>query len=127
MWLTSGCRSWLRVLGRPAPHDDANGSGSDNLRIDQVSLHMETLEARMDFEQDDVPAEAVQETAHLTAEGHQAGSVSDASQFTDEVQREYATVLAILLTGRMDHRLVEMPGPTAVQASPSWKPPPTTR
>lgn len=42
------------------------------------------------------------ETAHLIAEGHQAGPVGDASQFTDEVQREYATVLAILLTGRMD-------------------------
>ncbi|MFG2638461.1 hypothetical protein ACGFX8_32465 [Streptomyces sp. NPDC048362] len=27
------------------------------------------------------------------------------------MQREYATVLAILLTGRMDHRLVERPGP----------------
>jgi hypothetical protein len=33
------------------------------------------------------------------------------------VQREYATVLAILLTGRMDHRLVELPGP---DGSPSF-------
>jgi hypothetical protein len=91
--------------------NDANDSGSDDGRIDNVSLYMETLKARMDPEQYDVLAKAVHETAHLIAEGHQAGPVGDASQFTDEVQREYATVLAILLTGRMDHRLVEMPGP----------------
>ncbi|MEH0549160.1 hypothetical protein QA802_40760 [Streptomyces sp. B21-105] len=91
--------------------NDANDSGSDDGRIDNVSLYMETLKARMDPEQYDVLAKAVHETAHLIAEGHQAGPVGDASQFTDDVQREYATVLAILLTGRMDHRLVEMPGP----------------
>ncbi|MGA5120911.1 hypothetical protein [Streptomyces pseudogriseolus] len=91
--------------------NDANDSGSHDGRIDNVSLYMETLKARMDPEQYDVLAKAVYETAHLIAEGHQAGPVGDASQFTDEVQREYATVLAILLTGRMDHQLVEMPGP----------------
>ncbi|MEU0008221.1 hypothetical protein ABZ079_29160 [Streptomyces sp. NPDC006314] len=87
--------------------NDANDSGSDDRRIDNVSLYMETLKARMDPEQYDVLAKAVHEAAQLIAEGHQAGPVGDASQFTDEVQREYATVL----TGRMDHRLVEMPGP----------------
>jgi hypothetical protein len=91
--------------------NDANDSGSDDRRIDNVSLYMEALKARMNPEHYDVLAKAVHETAHLIAEGHQAGPVDDASQFTDEVQREYATVLAILLTGRMDHRLVEMPGP----------------
>ncbi|MFD5474448.1 hypothetical protein [Streptomyces sp. NPDC127105] len=91
--------------------NDANDSGSENCRIDNVSLYMETLKARMDPDQYDVLAKAVHETAHLIAEGHQAGPVGDLSEFTPEVQREYATVLAILLTGRMDHRLVEMPGP----------------
>jgi hypothetical protein len=91
--------------------NDANDSGPADSGIDNVSLYMETLKARMDPEQYDVLAKAVHETAHLIAEGHQAGPVGDASQFTEEVQREYATVLAILLTGRMDHRLVEMPGP----------------
>ncbi|MET7458430.1 hypothetical protein ABZT03_42765 [Streptomyces sp. NPDC005574] len=44
---------------------------------------METLKARMDPEQHDVLAKAVHETAHQIAEGHQAGPVGDASQFTD--------------------------------------------
>ncbi|MHC3456105.1 hypothetical protein [Streptomyces prasinus] len=91
--------------------NDANDSCSENRRIDHVSLYMETLKARMAPEQYDVLAQVVHETAHLIAEGHQAGPVGGLSAFTPEVQREYATVLAILLTGRMDHRLVEMPGP----------------
>ncbi|GHA73107.1 hypothetical protein GCM10010345_89910 [Streptomyces canarius] len=99
------------VTGIDVETNDANDSRPDDSRIDNVSLHMEALKARMYPAQYDVLAKAVHETAHLIAEGHQAGPVGDASQFTDEVQREYATVLAILLTGRMDHRLVEMPGP----------------
>ncbi|MFF3934242.1 hypothetical protein [Streptomyces hirsutus] len=91
--------------------NDANDFDSENCRIDNVSLYMETLKTRMIPDQYDVLAKAVHETAHLIAEGHQAGPVGDLSEFTPEVQREYATVLAILLTGRMDHRLVEMPGP----------------
>ncbi|PWI05889.1 hypothetical protein DIZ27_36850 [Streptomyces sp. NWU339] len=91
--------------------NDANDFDPGHCRIDSVSLYMETLKARMAPEQYDVLAQAVHETAHLIAEGHQAGPVGDLSAFTPEVQREYATVLAILLTGRMDHRLVEMPGP----------------
>lgn len=43
--------------------------------------------------------------------GFHDGEARTAACFTPEVQREYATVLAILLTGRMDHQLVEMPGP----------------
>ncbi|MFD9029005.1 hypothetical protein [Streptomyces parvulus] len=91
--------------------NDANDFDSENSRVDNVSLYMETLKARMGSEQYDVLAKAVHETAHLIAEGHQVGPVGDLSEFTPDVQREYATVLAILLTGRMDHRLVEMPGP----------------
>ncbi|MBL3668419.1 hypothetical protein JL475_20970 [Streptomyces sp. M2CJ-2] len=91
--------------------NDANDFDSENCRIDNASLYIETLKARMDPEQYDVLAKAVHKTAHLITEGHQAGPVGDLSAFTPEVQREYATVLAILLTGRMDHRLVEMPGP----------------
>lgn len=89
--------------------NDANDFDSDYDGIDNVSLYMETLKARMIPEQYDVLAKAVHETAHLIVEGHRVGPVGDLSDFTPEVQREYATVLAILLTGRMDHRLVEMP------------------
>lgn len=91
--------------------NDADDFDSENCRIDNISLYMETLKARMDPEQYDVLAKAVHETARLIAEGHRAGPVGELSAFTPEVQREYATVLVILLTGRMDHQLVEMPGP----------------
>jgi hypothetical protein len=56
----------------------------------------------MSSEQYELLAMAVHETAHLMAEGHQAGPGAAFSEFSAEVQREYATVLAILLTGRMD-------------------------
>ncbi|GGQ26999.1 hypothetical protein GCM10010266_57810 [Streptomyces griseomycini] len=91
--------------------DDANDSDPEHGGIDNVSLYMEILRARMDPGQYDVLARAVRETAHLIAEGHQAGPVGERSAFTPEMRREYATVLAILLTGRMDHQVVEMPGP----------------
>ncbi|WP_346172762.1 hypothetical protein [Streptomyces cuspidosporus] len=93
--------------------NDENDFGAGDDRIDKVSLYMETLKARMDPEQYDVLARAVHETAHLIAEGREGvfGSDDDRSTFTPEVQREFATVLAILLTGRMDHRVVEIPGP----------------
>ncbi|MEU5108162.1 hypothetical protein AB0H07_38895 [Streptomyces sp. NPDC021354] len=93
--------------------NDENNFDAGDDRIDKVSLYMETLKARMAPEQYDVLAQAVHETAHLIAEGGEGifGAGDDRSTFTPEVQREYTAVLAILLTGRMDHRVVEMPGP----------------
>lgn len=72
---------------------------------------METLQARMDPDQYRALAQALHEAFHLLAEGREGtiGSEDD-SPFTPEMNREFTTVLTILLTGKMDQQVVEVPG-----------------
>lgn len=101
--------------------NDADDFDSENCRIDNVSLYMETLKARMDSEQYNVLARAVDETVHLIAEGHQACPVGDASQFTGEVpstRRSWRSSCPAAWTTDS----WKCPAPTAAPASRSWKP-----
>ncbi|MDF4248780.1 hypothetical protein [Streptomyces sp. WMMB303] len=79
-------------------------------RVEKAVLYMETLRARMEPEAFQALAEAVQGTVVCLAQGRDGvfGS-EDNPAFTKDVQREYATVAAILGTGRLDHRWVEVP------------------
>ncbi|MGP3992122.1 hypothetical protein [Streptomyces sp. 3N207] len=81
--------------------------------VEAVSLYMETLKARMDPEQYERLARLVHESAHLPAEGREGifGDGDEQTELTPEMQRELATVLAMMITGGADHRVVEMPGP----------------
>lgn len=79
-------------------------------RVEKAALYMETLKARMDPEAFQALAEAVQETVASMAQGRDGViGPEDNPAFTKEVRREYATVVTILGTGRMDHRWVEIP------------------
>ncbi|MET8412684.1 hypothetical protein ABZV34_32155 [Streptomyces sp. NPDC005195] len=68
---------------------------------------METLHARMDRDQYGALAQTLHETIQLLIHGRQGiiGSEDDAP-FTPELNREFATVPAILLPGKMDQRIV---------------------
>lgn len=71
---------------------------------------METLKARTDPEAFQALAEAAQATVASLAQGRDGAiGPEDNPAFTKDVQREYATVAAILGTGSMDHRWVEVP------------------
>jgi len=94
----------------------AEGMSEDDAGLDRaeaVSLYMEALKARMDPEQYECLARLVHETAHLLAEGREGlfGDEDEQADLTPEMQREVATVLAMMITGGADHRVVEMPGP----------------
>jgi hypothetical protein len=75
----------------------------------KVALYMETLRARMDPEQYEPLAQRLHDAFHLLAQGRE-GTISsdDDSVFTPEMNREFTVVLNILLTGKMDQRVVEI-------------------
>ncbi|MET8538908.1 hypothetical protein ABZV67_46655 [Streptomyces sp. NPDC005065] len=81
-------------------------------RIAKVALYLESVKARMPPEQFETLRQAVHEMAHLIADGHEGFlEAGDRKDFTDDVQKELLTVMAIVTTGRMDHQVVDMPGP----------------
>ncbi|MFD9807603.1 hypothetical protein ACFWZZ_10905 [[Kitasatospora] papulosa] len=91
-------------------NDEDAAPGKDS-HVAKVALYMETLQARMDPDQYGALARALHEAFHLLADGREGtiGSEDD-SAFTPEMNREFATVLTILLTGKMDQQIVEVPG-----------------
>ncbi|MFJ2232105.1 hypothetical protein [Streptomyces halstedii] len=92
--------------------NDEGAAPEEDSHAVKVALYMETLQARMDPDQYGALAQALHEAFHLLAEGREGtiGSEDDATEFTPEMHREFATVLTILLTGKMDQQVVEVPG-----------------
>ncbi|WP_405929731.1 hypothetical protein OG554_34980 [Streptomyces griseus] len=90
--------------------DEDTGPGEDN-HVVNVALYMETLQARMDPDQYRAPAHALHEAFHLLAQGREGaiGSEDDPTEFTPEMHREFATMLTMLLTGKMSQQAVEVP------------------
>jgi len=91
--------------------ESEDGDGLD--RVEAVSLYLEALKARMDPKQYERLARLVHESAHLLAEGQEGifDDEDEQAELTPEMQRELATILAMMITGSTDHRVVEMPGP----------------
>ncbi|MEU2578663.1 hypothetical protein ACIP3B_35825 [Streptomyces anulatus] len=92
-------------------NDEDAAPGEDNRAV-KVALYMETLQARMDPGQYRALAQALHEAFHLLAQGREGtiGSEDDSTEFTPEMHREFATVLTMLLTGKMDQQVVDVPG-----------------
>ncbi|MBM7054109.1 hypothetical protein JS521_09575 [Streptomyces sp. RHZ10] len=92
-------------------NDEDAAPGEDNRAV-KVALYMETLQARMDPDQYRALAHALHEAFHLLAQGREGtiGSEDDSMEFTPEMHREFATVLTMLLTGKMDQQVVDVPG-----------------
>ncbi len=66
----------------------------------------------MDPDQYRALAQALHEAFHLLAQGREGtiGSEDDSMDFTPEIHRKFATVLTMLLTGKMDQQVVDVPG-----------------
>ncbi|MEU3290439.1 hypothetical protein [Streptomyces longwoodensis] len=70
---------------------------------------MDTLRARMDPGEYAALAEAVHEAFGLLAQGGESIIGGDGGLFYAEMEREFPTVLAMMLTCTMDHQIVEVP------------------
>lgn len=100
------------VPGKGAGMDDDDTPGQDSPNTEHlVALYLETLQVRMDPAEYTVLTEALRGFQHVMETGGEGGfDIDDEEAFTPEVRKELMTVLAILGTGRMDQRVVELPG-----------------
>jgi hypothetical protein len=89
--------------------DSPDGEGPGTAQL--VALYLETLEARMPPEEYHALTMAIHRFWHLMEAGGEGSFDMDDDAFTDDVRKEMMMVMAIIGTGRTDHRVVEMPGP----------------
>ncbi|MFK0257878.1 hypothetical protein [Streptomyces sp. NPDC090445] len=95
------------VENRPAGPDDG-GPGAEVL-----GSYLEGVRARLSGERFDVLIRAVQTTCALLGEGHHQAvvEVPGGGELAPDLQREYVSLLAVMITGRLDHHLVELDAP----------------
>ncbi|MEV0416327.1 hypothetical protein AB0I68_37705 [Streptomyces sp. NPDC050448] len=91
-------------------HDAADaGDGRDD---DVLGPYLEVLRARLNGERFEVLIRAVQTTCALLADGREAVlEVPGDGQLAPDLQREYLSLMAVMITGHLDHRLVELAAP----------------
>ncbi|MGW7099687.1 hypothetical protein [Streptomyces sp. NPDC054838] len=85
-----------------------------------LGTYLEGLRARIGARGFEAVIRAADATCALLAGGHPAllaGPDGEADGFGSDLQREYLALLAVLITGRCDHRLVRLPG---VDGLPGW-------
>ncbi|THA47093.1 hypothetical protein [Streptomyces sp. A1136] len=95
--------------------EDRGGGGADLL-----GTYLEGLRARIGARGFEAVIRAADATCVLLADGHPAvlaGPDGEADGFGSDLQREYLALLAVLITGRSDHRLVRLP---CVDGLPGW-------
>jgi hypothetical protein len=120
-WVASPCSFVDRILcagldesGVPDQAvwmNDEDAAPGEDKRAVKMALYMDTLQARMEPDQYGALAHALHEAFHLLAQGREGAIGSeDGSKFTPEMNREFATVLSILLSGKMGQQIVEVPG-----------------
>ncbi|MFK4600420.1 hypothetical protein RKD30_007087 [Streptomyces pristinaespiralis] len=91
-------------------NDDADETPQE--RMAKVELYLESVKARMAPEDFETLHQAVTEMSRLISEGHEGVlEAGDRENFAGDVQREFLAVMAIATTGRMDHQVIDMPGP----------------
>ncbi|MEU7062864.1 hypothetical protein ACIGQE_28160 [Streptomyces sp. NPDC053429] len=88
--------------------DDADGP-------DALGLYLEMARARLSAARFEAVVRAAQATCGLLAEGHEALVAAPGEEgFSPQMQREYLGLLAVMITGSLDHRVVDLPGPAGV-------------
>ncbi|MFD5065642.1 hypothetical protein [Streptomyces sp. NPDC058394] len=93
-------------------NDNDHADETPQERIAKVALYLESVKARMPAEEFETLRQAVHEMVHLIADGREGFlETGDRENFTDTIQKEFLTVMAIVMTGRMDHQVVDIPGP----------------
>ncbi|WCD83710.1 hypothetical protein KPP03845_100029 [Streptomyces xanthophaeus] len=102
---------------------DAGGVGGSE-SPDLLDTYLTGLRDRLGARGFEAVVRAADATCVLLAEGHHAvlagpdgrdGRVD--AGFDADLQREYLTLLAVLITGRTDHRVVRLPG---LDGLPGW-------
>ncbi|TDU74232.1 hypothetical protein [Streptomyces sp. KS 21] len=87
-------------------------SPGDGREDDVLGPYLEVLRARLDGERFEVLIRAVQATCALLADGREAVlEVPGETDLAPDLQREYLSLMAVMITGHLDHRLVELAAP----------------
>ncbi|MFF3623203.1 hypothetical protein [Streptomyces sp. NPDC002467] len=86
---------------------DHGGSGGGQ-EADVLGSHLEFLRARLSGEQFEALVRAVQTTCTLLAEEQQVllGGAQE-GELTPDLRGEYLSLMAVMITGHLDHHLVE--------------------
>ncbi|MFD8410462.1 hypothetical protein ACFV2Q_01605 [Streptomyces sp. NPDC059650] len=95
------------VENRPAEPDDGDPGA------DVLGSYLERVRARLSGERFEVLIRAVQTTCDLLWEGRPQTvlEVPGGGELAPDLQREYVSLLAVMITGRSDHHLVELAAP----------------
>jgi hypothetical protein len=95
--------------------DDVNDSteepGDARHTAALAAVYLESLTARMPPEEYEALTTALHKFWHVMEEGGQGEFDMSESEFAEPVRKELMLVMAIVGTGRMDHRVVDLPGP----------------
>ncbi|MFF1339448.1 hypothetical protein ACFVYT_16315 [Streptomyces sp. NPDC058290] len=84
----------------------------DGQEDDVLGPYLEVLRARLNGERFEVLIRAVQATCALLADGREAVlEVPGDADLAPDLQREYLSLMAVMITGHLDHRLVELAAP----------------
>ncbi|MFD3719168.1 hypothetical protein [Streptomyces sp. NPDC058674] len=100
---------WGMVERRPEDPDDGR-------EADVLGSYLEVLRGRLEGEHFEAVVRAVHTTCALLGEGLGKGSravlpVAAEGLLAPELQREYLSLMAVMITGHLDHRLVEVAAP----------------
>lgn len=84
----------------------------DDHAADVLGSYLELLRARLDGERFEALVTAVRTTCALLEDDHgTAWEVPAEHHLPAELQREYLSLMAVMITGHLDHRLVELAAP----------------
>ncbi|CAM5316491.1 hypothetical protein SAVIM338S_00687 [Streptomyces avidinii] len=94
--------------GGPADPRD----GADGQEADVLGSYLEFVRARLGAERFEALVRAVQATCALLAEEHQVLlEVPGEDELTADLRGEYLSLMAVMITGHLDHHLVELETP----------------
>ncbi|MEV6572475.1 hypothetical protein [Streptomyces sp. NPDC051577] len=84
----------------------------DDHEADVLGSYLEVLRARLDGERFESLITAVRITCALLEDDHRtAWDVPAERHLPADLQREYLSLMAVMITGHLDHRLVEFAAP----------------
>ncbi|MFI8262651.1 hypothetical protein [Streptomyces sp. NPDC085665] len=84
----------------------------DGQEPDVLGPYLEVLRSRLTGERFEVLIRAVQTTCALLADGREAVlEVPGEADLVPDLQCEYLSLMAVMITGHLDHRLVELAAP----------------
>ncbi|WP_407840730.1 hypothetical protein ACE1OC_37320 [Streptomyces sp. DSM 116496] len=92
--------------GGPGAQADPGGSGGGQ-EADVLGSHLEFLRTRLGGEQFEALVRAVQTTCTLLAKEQQVLLGGPEGELTPDLRGEYLSLMAVMITGHLDHHLVE--------------------